>query len=610
MALRSGLRHFCSSRATATADLRAIRDEHVARARDRIFGPQGDMPGDRYFRKNLEGSELMRWYFPSKYGLQDFRIDDYFEMQAERHAPRDVHRCIPMLTELLERASGRREELRSLFQKLDEATFMKNPTLQDLYGVFRLVDPDPALKFDPPPSIWREHAPLYSQAPPFRAFVDDAPKKGRHAASQATLHGSTSDAAELRVLFLALKAKLGDGASTLEARVTLLRSLEHVREVLLEEAQRLGVVVPFEDVTVIVEEPQQKQKLHGPASSESSAETKANAAGAERTAKITAGGVETNTEANAADAKGNAEAKDPCTEGTSEAIPHPEDDATAKTDVGRYLIGSWRYGKNGSFDITSTESGLHLETRLSKRSTLSGVLVPTFNDNDSNTSWFEVGLGEIDVRLKHEDEDGTVAFQIRRDGAVDWAEEMRATMKPRPDMEEKLSKNQGSEAVQTGVEQTDAVEPRETGPSTTMTNHETSQNGDVDVPAVTGDTSQHGGHSNEPTRMSQVRLVAYAARPRLGGDAAQRNATRARAEKRLAGFRKQDSTRGYLMRRHRFIDPMYRRRRLKWLERYMAQQHSETQIKFRNYYAPHPDDVKEWPSNKGSVTVEWPSPYH
>lgn len=66
------------------ADSRALKEEHVAVARERVFGAQGSMPGDREFRKKLEGRKLMRWYFPSKYNLQDFRNNEYFEMQSER----------------------------------------------------------------------------------------------------------------------------------------------------------------------------------------------------------------------------------------------------------------------------------------------------------------------------------------------------------------------------------------------------------------------------------------------------------------------------------------------------------------------------------------------
>merc|ERR1719456_1006631 len=84
-----------SVQAWRAVDRRALKEEHIAAARERVFGPQGSMPGDRYFRKPLEGHDFVNWYFPSKYNLQDFRVDEYFEMQAERFAPREPHRCIP-----------------------------------------------------------------------------------------------------------------------------------------------------------------------------------------------------------------------------------------------------------------------------------------------------------------------------------------------------------------------------------------------------------------------------------------------------------------------------------------------------------------------------------
>lgn len=67
----------------------------------------------------------------------------------------------------------------------------------------------------------------------------------------------------------------------------------------------------------------------------------------------------------------------------------------------------------------------------------------------------------------------------------------------------------------------------------------------------------------------------------------------------------------YTSRRHRFIDPMFRRRRLKWLERQAAGLNNETNIKLRaSFYGPHPDEQEEWPTNKGGLHKKWPSPYN
>ena len=143
-------------------DSRALKEEQIALGQERIFGPRGSMPGDRQLRKKLEGRKLMRWYFPSKYNLQDFRNEEYFEMQAERFAPRVKHKSMEHLAATLKKVLRHREELRKFFQKLDEATFMSNPTIQDLYGCFRLISEDRALSFEPDEKVFKAHSPFTS----------------------------------------------------------------------------------------------------------------------------------------------------------------------------------------------------------------------------------------------------------------------------------------------------------------------------------------------------------------------------------------------------------------------------------------------------------------
>ena len=143
-------------------DSRAFKEEQIALGQERIFGPRGSMPGDRQLRKKLEGRKLMRWYFPSKYNLQDFRNQEYFEMQAERFAPRVKHESMEHLAATLKKVLRHREELRKFFQKLDEPTFMSNPTLQDLYGCFRLISEDRALSFEPDEKVFKTHSPFTS----------------------------------------------------------------------------------------------------------------------------------------------------------------------------------------------------------------------------------------------------------------------------------------------------------------------------------------------------------------------------------------------------------------------------------------------------------------
>eukprot|EP00401_Gymnodinium_catenatum_P067784 CAMPEP_0117543462 /NCGR_PEP_ID=MMETSP0784-20121206/45074_1 /TAXON_ID=39447 /ORGANISM="" /LENGTH=369 /DNA_ID=CAMNT_0005340243 /DNA_START=19 /DNA_END=1126 /DNA_ORIENTATION=+ len=222
----------------APPDLRSLRDARVAEARERVFGPTDVMPGDRFFRRALEGRKLMRWYFPSKYNMQDFRVDDYFEMQAERLAPREPHRCVAALTKTLENVSRHRAELRDFFGKVEEATFLNSPSLQDLYGLFRLVDNSHALSFtNVPEQVFREHSPLFSG--------DDSPFKAEPFASPVDLQ-----------LLIEAKAKPGDGnASRLQARVALQQTRETVHEVLRKEQDECNAVPDFKNVAVVAEAP-------------------------------------------------------------------------------------------------------------------------------------------------------------------------------------------------------------------------------------------------------------------------------------------------------------------------------------------------------------------
>jgi len=59
--------------------------------------------------------------------------------------------------------------------------------------------------------------------------------------------------------------------------------------------------------------------------------------------------------------------------------------------------------------------------------------------------------------------------------------------------------------------------------------------------------------------------------------------------------------------RHRFVDPLFRRRRLKWMERFLAGMNNSKEIKYNRHFTRHPDEQKKWPTNMGSVTVKWPN---
>lgn len=333
--------------------MREIRDAQVAGARERVFGPQKDMPGDRYFKKPLEGREIGRWYFPSKYSMQDFRVDEYFEMQAERLAPRKVHQSIHAVQQMLEDVSKRREQLQRFFGQIDEKTFRDNPSLQDLYGLYRMVDEERALKFEPPAHVFSEHAPWQVQSP--------------------------------GLIMHELQEKLGRAeAVKVTDRIMRMQSMDDVEADLRKLCK------------------------------------------------------------------------------THHIVPN--------------ILG-------------------------------------------------------MSVQL-------------------DWDAEVHYVASHTP--AERVGANAASDVFQD-------THPQKAGAKLEL--------------------------HFEPRR-APVRAVPSAVKVTDPG------------------------AKAYLARRHRFIDPMYRRRRLKWLERQKAKKNNETEVKFNDYYATHPDNHKVWPTNKGSVTVVWPSPYH
>jgi len=409
------------------SDLRELKQEQIAVARERVFGPQDNMPGDRQFHKKLEGRKLMRWYFPSKYNLQDFRTEDYFEMQAERFAPREEHKSIPQLVNMLQQIVDHREELRVFFKSMDEATFLGSSTLQDLYGLFRLLDPDHALPFQPPESVFLDHSPFGGVKPLLRLV------------SKGPSDDVEWDEVELEqaAKFIELQKVLPkDKFDALKARVSRLASKEEVCA-MIEAQEKDHFITPLNNNTYIFET---------------------------------------------------------------------------------------------SHDMRSSVPG------------------------DTKT-----GGNKIEnVEMKSADE----------------SEPPAETMHDEADMESADATSQAP----------NSDDPNDLGQQ------------------APGDELGKKKH----------KLAHYPVEQSLGGSPKMRAKEMAKAEGELEKLKTKGKPeiRNYLSRRHRFIDPMYRRRRLKWLERQMSDLNREKDVKFSSYYGPHPDDTPEWPTNKGSTTVVWPSPYH
>ena len=60
----------------------------------------------------------------------------------------------------------------------------------------------------------------------------------------------------------------------------------------------------------------------------------------------------------------------------------------------------------------------------------------------------------------------------------------------------------------------------------------------------------------------------------------------------------------------RFLCPLYRKRRLKWVKAFMYGRKTEKTVKAYGYsMLPDPNATSRWPQNKGAVGTLWPSPY-
>eukprot|EP00921_Rhytidocystis_pertsovi_P011471 GHVQ01018530.1.p1 GENE.GHVQ01018530.1~~GHVQ01018530.1.p1 ORF type:complete len:110 (+),score=1.98 GHVQ01018530.1:44-373(+) len=62
--------------------------------------------------------------------------------------------------------------------------------------------------------------------------------------------------------------------------------------------------------------------------------------------------------------------------------------------------------------------------------------------------------------------------------------------------------------------------------------------------------------------------------------------------------------------RRRFFEPLFRRRRLAYLERLSSGRvKNAKKLLYKQYFVDHPDQKELWPDNKGSCSIKWPSPY-
>ncbi|CDJ37315.1 hypothetical protein ETH_00032930 [Eimeria tenella] len=99
-----------------------------------LFGFAKGLPGESAWLKPLKGKEMKEYYWPSKYDLPSFSVQQYFEMQALRYAPKQTHPSLLGLSRLLLLMTQKQQQIKKLLQQLDAELLAENPTLQDLHA--------------------------------------------------------------------------------------------------------------------------------------------------------------------------------------------------------------------------------------------------------------------------------------------------------------------------------------------------------------------------------------------------------------------------------------------------------------------------------------------
>ncbi|KAF4700165.1 Proteasome subunit alpha type-4, partial [Perkinsus olseni] len=161
--------------------------------------------GERWFLKPLEGPKYAEWYFPSKYNVPEFKVGDYFEMQAERYRKK-THPAMAQFDKVMNRVYRDKDRIRAFLSRLDEESFRKEPAFQDLYAMYRLMDPKSPLSFQVPERIYRETPPMFG--PGYAPTGSEEPGAERTESDEGRLFEKSTD--ELMFLMSLLKDNLGN----------------------------------------------------------------------------------------------------------------------------------------------------------------------------------------------------------------------------------------------------------------------------------------------------------------------------------------------------------------------------------------------------------------
>lgn len=67
---------------TAQSEVYVHLEKRAYALRQQLFGYAKGLPGENAWLKPLKGKEMMEYYWPSKYDLPSFHMEQYFEMQV------------------------------------------------------------------------------------------------------------------------------------------------------------------------------------------------------------------------------------------------------------------------------------------------------------------------------------------------------------------------------------------------------------------------------------------------------------------------------------------------------------------------------------------------
>ena len=115
---------------------RLVEQERIEAARRVIFGHERGLPGERWFARPLVARDMLQWYFPSKYGLMDFRVDDYFQMQAERFQKRQPAEWVSKFRETVNEVSANEEKVAAFLKSVNIQDYQTTTGIQDLHSLY------------------------------------------------------------------------------------------------------------------------------------------------------------------------------------------------------------------------------------------------------------------------------------------------------------------------------------------------------------------------------------------------------------------------------------------------------------------------------------------